>query len=143
MLLALVEALVERLRRVSELLQTCSAYGHRVGTLAQPRDRIRPGLLRVVATATRLAASGALLHAVATVLGKIADRGFHRRPVLLLFGGELQSGLEAGDASIGERRDILGARPKAATFAGRRRLGGLLCSLLCKSKTCTRKRESD
>src|SRR5207237_821479 len=108
-LLAVVKALVERLRRIGELLQACGACRHRVGALAQPRDRIRPGLLRVVATAARFAAGGTLLDAVAAILGEIADRGFHGRPVLLLLGGELQSGLEARDASIGERCDILGA----------------------------------
>src|SRR5947209_6753345 len=92
-LLAFVEALVERLRGVGELLQAGGACGHGVGALAQPRDRVRSRLLRIVATAARFAAGGPLLHAVAAGLGEIADRGFHRRPVLLLLGGELQSGL--------------------------------------------------
>src|SRR6185503_9684308 len=99
-LLALVEALVERLRGVGELLQTRRPRGHRVGTLAQAPDRIRAGPLRIVATA-RVAAGGHAvgprLHALGAILGEIADRRLDRRPVLLLLGGELEPGLEARD----------------------------------------------
>ena len=69
-LLAVVEALVERLRRVGEFRQACGARGHGVGALAQPRDRIGTGLPRTVATAARFAAGGTLLDAIGAILGE-------------------------------------------------------------------------
>ena len=131
-LLAFIEALVERLGGISELLEACSAHGHGIGALAQPRDGIRPGLPRIVIAAPRLAAGG---HAVGAFLGQIADRGLDRGPVLLLLGGELQPSLEAGDASIGECGHVLSVRPQAALFARR--------GLLRQRKSCARECESD
>ena len=40
-------------------------------------------------------------------LGEIAQRGFDRRPVLFLLGGELEPGLEAGNARVGDAASVL------------------------------------
>src|SRR5581483_8215211 len=70
-LLAVVEALVERLRRIGEFLQAVGARSHRTGALTKASDRIGRGP-RIVAVATRLTARveaiGTLLHAISTLL---------------------------------------------------------------------------
>src|SRR6188474_2455480 len=89
-LLAVVEALVERLGGVSELLHAGRPRGHRVGAFAHARDRVGSGLRGVRAGAARFAAFGPRACTLGALLGEIAQRGLDRRPVLLLLGGELQ-----------------------------------------------------
>ena len=116
-LLAVVEALVERLGGIGELLQRRPRARPGRRRRAQPLDGVGPGLRR-----SRLArASRRGRHAVGTLLGEFADRGLDRRPVLLLLGGELQPGLERRDARVGERRQVFGGRQSALCSSARRR----------------------
>ncbi len=104
-LLVLVEAGIERLRRVGELAQGLAAGGRGI--------RHRPqGAGGVVGE------PGPVAHRLAPLLaqlGHVADRGFHRRPQLLLVGVELQAGMQGGDAGIREGGPVLGAQRAPAT----------------------------
>ena len=102
MLLAVVEALVERPGRVGELLETGRALAHHLGTQIEALDRI----LRAIGAGAR----GKTLRAL---LGEIAQRALHRRPVLFLFGSELEPGMERGDTCVTEGRDVFGIRAPA------------------------------
>ncbi len=93
MLLAVIEALVERAGRVGEFLEPGRALAHHLGAQIEALDRI----LRAIGAGARGETLGALL-------GEIAQRALHRRPVLFLFGSELESGMERGDARLTEGR---------------------------------------
>src|SRR5262245_40898059 len=80
-LLTVVEALVERVGGVGELLQAGGPRRHRLGAPAQALDDIGPR--RVVGAVAR---GAALVHPVGALFGEIADRGLDRRQVLLLLG---------------------------------------------------------
>src|SRR5450830_1346296 len=101
-LLALVQALVERASRVGEFLERGAALRHRVGAQGQPFDRI----LRTIGAGMGGEPLGALL-------GKIAQRAFHRRPILLLLGVKLEPGVQSRDARVAVRADVLRARVPA------------------------------
>src|SRR5262245_56206823 len=100
-LLAVIEALVERSRRVGELLEPGRTLAHYVGAQIQALDRV----LRTVGIGARRETLGALL-------GEVAQRALNRRPQLLLLGGELESRMQRGDARIAERADVLGAQAR-------------------------------
>jgi hypothetical protein len=88
-LLAVVEALVKRSGCVSDLLQRRAAFCHPFSPQLQTLDRIT----RPVCTCTRR-------ETIRTHLGLIAQRLLKRRPVLLLIGRQLESGLERGNTRI-------------------------------------------
>src|SRR6478736_6670097 len=102
MLLTLVEALVERASRTGEFLERRSALAHHVGTKIEPLDRI----LRAIGAGAR----GKSLRAL---LGEFAQRAFHRRPVFLLFGRELEPGMKRSDARVTKSRDVFRGRAPA------------------------------
>src|ERR1017187_6240033 len=102
MLLALVQALVERTGRVGEFLERGAALRHRVGAQGQPFDRI----LRTIGAGMGGEPLGALL-------GKIAQRAFHRRPIFLLLGVKLEPGVQSRDPRVAVRADVLRARVPA------------------------------
>src|SRR5271157_6333224 len=110
-LLSFVELLVQRPRGVGELLQPGRNLRHRISVKAHALDR--------VGSARR---AGAGRKAIGALLGKIADRAFHRRPILFLIGRELEPSLEPGDARIGEGANVFGRRPPAARAVGSARL---------------------
>src|SRR5262245_18558309 len=97
-LLAVIETLVERTCRISELLERGSALPHGIGTHVQPLDRI----LGPVAAGSR----GVPLRAL---LCQLAQSALNCRPVLFLLGRQLQPGTERGNARIAERGNILSA----------------------------------
>src|SRR6476659_2033686 len=97
-LLAVIEALVERARRIGELLEPGRALAHHVRAQVHALDRI----LRAVGIGARRETLGALL-------GEIAQRGLDRRPELLLLGGQLETRMQRGDARIAEGANVLGA----------------------------------
>src|SRR5664280_3485378 len=99
MLLALVQALIERASRVGEFLERGAALRHRVGAQGQPFDRI----LRTIGAGMGGEPLGALL-------GKIAQRAFHRRPIFLLLGVKLEPGVQSRDPRVAVRADVLRAR---------------------------------
>src|SRR5450759_1223293 len=101
-LLALVQALVERASRVGEFLERGAALRHRVGAQGQPFDRI----LRTIGAGIGGEPLGALL-------GKIAQRAFHRRPIFLLPGVKLEPGVQSRDPRVAVRADVLRARVPA------------------------------
>src|SRR5690242_5513566 len=118
MLLALVEALVQRRGGIRELLERGAAALECLCALGQTLDRIALRLSRgAVGAFTRRAPLG-------TQLGEIAQRAFQRRPVLFLFGGKLEAGMQRGDAGIAEGRDIFsrGTPALRAVEFGRTRL---------------------
>src|SRR5450759_4527916 len=102
MLLALVQALVERTGRVGEFLERGAALRHRVGAQGQPFDLI----LRTIGAGMGGEPLGALL-------GKIAQRAFHRRPIFLLLGVKLEPGVQSRDPRVAVRADVLRARVPA------------------------------
>src|SRR4051812_1184541 len=81
-LLAVVKARVERLGSGRELVERGAALLHRLGAQLQTLDRIG----RAIGAGARGEAFGALL-------GEIAQRAFHHRPILLLLGRELETGV--------------------------------------------------
>jgi hypothetical protein len=89
-LLAVVEAVVKRLRRGGKLLQFGGADAEVLGVARQAVDRIRvlrvPMLLRL----------GEVLR---VLFGDLADGGLERRPILLLIGIQFEGGLEPGDVA--------------------------------------------
>ena len=78
MLLAIIEALVERTGSVGELLEAGRALTHRVRTQGQALDRILGAI-----------GAGARGKSFRSLLSEIAQRGLHGRPVFFLFGGKL------------------------------------------------------
>src|ERR1019366_8045769 len=100
--LALVQALVERPGRVGEFLERGAALRHRVGAQGQPFDLI----LRTIGAGMGGEPLGALL-------GKIAQRAFHRRPIFLLLGVKLEPGVQSRDPRVAVRADVLRARVPA------------------------------
>src|SRR6185437_6014507 len=113
MLLRLVEALVERLGRIGELLECRTAALHRLRAHAETLDRI-----------LRLVGAGARGEAVLTLLGEIAQRALDGRPVLLLVGRQLEARMQRGDARVSEGADVLRARTPVRT--ARSVIGSLL-----------------
>ena len=104
MLLRRVEALVERLGRIGELLECRTAALHRLRAHAETLDRI-----------LRLVGAGARGEAVLTLLGEIAQRALDGRPVLLLVGRQLEARMQRRDARVGEGADVLRARTPVRT----------------------------
>src|SRR5262245_37250118 len=90
-LLAVVETLVERTCRISELLERGGALTHGIGAHVQPLDRI----LRPVTAGAR----GVPLRAL---LSQLAQRALNRRPILFLLSRQLQPGMQRGNARIAE-----------------------------------------
>jgi hypothetical protein len=99
MLLAVIEALVEWAGRIGELFETGGALTHCVGAQGQPLNRI----LRAIG-------AGARGKSFRSLLGEIAQRGLHRRPVLFLFSRELEASMQRCNAGITERSDVFRAR---------------------------------
>jgi len=99
MLLVFVQALVERAGRIGELLELGAAFHHHIGAQVEPLDRI----LRPIGAGARGKSLGALL-------GEIAKRAFHGRPVFLLLGIKLESGMNGRDTRVTEGNDISRAR---------------------------------
>src|SRR6186713_2067206 len=96
--LAVIQALVERTRRIGELLEPGRTLAHHLGAQVHALDRV----LRAVGSGARRETLGALL-------GEIAQRGLDRRPELLLLGGQLETRMQRGDARIAEGANVLGA----------------------------------
>ncbi len=101
MLLAVVEALVERARRLGELLEPGGALTHGLGAQVHALDRVR-GTVGI----------GARRETLGALPGEIAQRALDRRPELLLLGGELEAGMQPGDTRIAEGADVLGAHAR-------------------------------
>src|SRR5262245_38177718 len=100
-LLAVIEALVERARRVGELLEPGRALAHHLGAQVQALDRV----FRTVGIGARRETLGALL-------GEVAQRALNRRPELLLLGGELEARMQRGNTCIAKGADVLGAQAR-------------------------------
>src|SRR3974377_321500 len=115
LLLALGQTTVKRASRVGELFQRSGALSHPLRAQVEPLDRI----LRKIRAGPHGEALGALL-------GDVAQRAFHRRPVLLLFGRQLKSCVQRGDARIAKGADVLCARPPAIMHEARSRTWTLL-----------------
>src|SRR5262245_49548170 len=102
-LLAIVEALVERVGRLGEPLQGRAGLRHDVAPLTQPLDRIH--------SARRLTARlSKSLHAFHPQPAQFARGLFECGPVTLLFGGQQQAGLECRQPRFSERAHILNIR---------------------------------
>ena len=116
-LLRLVEALVQRLLRIGQPPQRCSAGGQRIRTIAQALCNIRT-----------LPCNASRLTLCDPVLADVTDRLLDRGPVLFLGGRQLQSGLECRDARIGKSRDVISCQLRTVwplgwqTIAARRRV---------------------
>jgi hypothetical protein len=118
-LLSVIEAFIERLGRVGDALQARRGLGHGVRTLPQASQRItivaRRCLIGTAIFRAFLVALGTAqvtfasprVCAVDALFGKIAHRGFHRRPHFFLIRRELETGLHGGDTRIDECSTIL------------------------------------
>ena len=106
---------------------------HGVGALAQPREGIRAGLLRIVAAAPRLAAGGPMRSARSLARSRIAvsTAGQFFSCSAVSFSPALRPAMRASVNAA--TSSVLGREPRA--FARR--------SLLRERKTCARERESD
>ena len=135
-LLALVEALVERLRGIGEPLQPRSPRGHRVRALAQPPDRIQPGPARVVTArlGRRAPCARSAPHALGAILGQIADRRLDRGQFFscsaVSFNPALRLAMRASVSAVPRRPSDSRGTPR----------GDIAClqasCLLSKRKTC-------
>jgi hypothetical protein len=110
-LLRLVEALVQRLLRIGQSPQRCSAGGQRIRTIAQALCNIRT-----------LPCNASRLTLCDPVLADVTDRLLDRGPVLFLGGRQLQSGLECRDARIDKSRDVISCQLRTVWPLGWRRL---------------------
>src|SRR5215510_2652219 len=117
-LLALVQALVERICGVHQFLQCRTRVRHGCGALTQALDRIVAG--------RRIAHCSDPFH---PQLADLACRLLEGRPVLLLLGGQSQTRLEAGKPRLAEgpqvlRLPALGAITAAALLGVDKRRAG-------------------
>src|SRR5580704_18417586 len=106
--LVVVEALIERRAGVGDLLERDTALAHGVGALRQPIKRRRRSL-RLILLLRRLAG----LDAIDAQLHHVAQRRLEGRPVLGLVRGQFKSGLQRGNARVGERGHIVRTEPMA------------------------------
>jgi hypothetical protein len=95
-LLGLIQAFVERAGGVRDLLERGAALRERIRPYRKPLDRI----LRTIG-------AGARGEAFRALLGKIAQRAFDGRPVLLLLSREFESGMQCRNARVAKRSDVL------------------------------------
>src|ERR1700735_1729883 len=110
--LRVVETHVERRAGVGDALERGAALGHGVGALRQAIER-RARSLRLLARGfTRLPALG-------TQLRHVAQRLLESRPVLGLVGRELETGLERGNARIGQCSPVFGTQMMMAVLEAR------------------------
>ena len=114
-LLAVVEALVERIGCIGDLLQAGRGFSHPVRAVAQTGHRIAGlvgglvagrvlGALLIPFGAPRVTFAGAGIGQGDTLLGEIAHRALDRRPHLFLIGGQFEFGLHGRDLRIDESR---------------------------------------
>src|SRR2546423_1611869 len=109
-LLIVVEALVERIGGLGELLQRHAGFGHRGAAAPQPLGRIdvRSLWIALLRHAGAEAIEAQLLH--------IARRLFERRPVLLLLWRQREPCPQRGRTRIGQRAHVLDIRAARKTL---------------------------
>src|SRR5580693_4429302 len=104
-LLRVVQAGIERLAGLGDVLEGCACLGHVVGALCQLVERRARRLIGIL---FRRFARGDSLGAQ---LRHVAQSLLEVRPVLGLIGRELETGPECGNAGVDERRPVLRAQP--------------------------------
>jgi hypothetical protein len=98
-LLPVSKALIKRLTRIGDVPERGTELRHSFCPKSQPSERISRLLLAVP------------LDALHVQLGQLAQSLLERRPILFLFRGKLKTRLERSDTGIGERFDVVNARP--------------------------------